>query len=157
VFSIRLPDGRFGYAQFLQASHKNGRLYRILDLVTDTPVAVAELANVADRFGPLYCNVWADIERGSWQKIGRLSRPSYEGLLFLDGHYDPRNGRIHYWFIVDGERDIALGQLVPARYRHLERAAMFPGSAIAYRLMHGKLPEDLDWMSIHEDQVDNKG
>jgi len=111
---IEVPTSRgLAYVQHVCNNEKYGALVRILPgFYADRPAELSDVVKTLERFVTFF-PLQAAISRGIFQIVGNEDLPpaSKRFPLFRAAGFVDRAGRVHDWFLWDGEREWKVGQL----------------------------------------------
>lgn len=137
---IPLPDGRYAHAQYLGLNQHYGTLIRVLDVITESEVAVEELAQAKDLFPPVFVGMNVSLRKKIWNVIGTLPVETdqfpvfrYSRDLLLSGL---RAGYYQDWKLWDGAEFRERGELRPEDL-HLECLCCWAGDLLEKRIGTG--------------------
>jgi hypothetical protein len=163
VFSIALPNGRVGYAQYVHHDTERlaamGHLIRVFAETTDEVVDIEKLAiprneappTLLNRIGrslgfakppvaryafpPVFVILDVSVRMGYFKKIGHVPVTDFQFPLFRTTN-GTKPGVYHDWGLWDRGRDTFLGDL-PAKYRGLEIRCIWGADLVADRIVSG--------------------
>ncbi len=141
VLSIRLPDGRFAYAQYLYLHAEYGTLIRVYDLITEVEASSEDLAAVRDRFPPVFVGMNVSIRKKIWRVIGSLPIDLFQFPTFRISTKALLNERqvstYDDWLLWDGSEYRKVGMLQPES-RGLEFLCCWAGDLLEERIVTGR-------------------
>ncbi len=139
-YAIPLPDGKYGYCQYVLRNEMLGYLIQVFDRITDQPLSSAEeLRGVGNMFPPVFVGLPASVKRGRWKYIGYLPVEDFHFPQFraIGGALKP--GTYENWWIWDGKQERFIGKL-PNELRSLELRVVWGDELLEERIQTGKDP-----------------
>lgn len=140
ILLIPLPDGRFGYGQYIHWNPEQGPLVQVFAKTTAVPSALEEIEKQSPLFPPVFVGLMFAVNSGRWKILGNLTIEDFKHPLFKHGFPD-KSGVIRDWQIWDGSKYERLGADLPERYHNLELLLGWSPQLIEERVVNG-LPPD---------------
>lgn len=128
IFQILCTDDGVWFGKYLTDHPLQGPLIQISFSKS------GELADAEAVFAPVVCGILPPLRSGRWKIVGQSNCVVEQLPLFvLDNSLRPPT-----WFLVDGEKEILLGETLPERYRQLEVLMTWSAELLEERLRTGR-------------------
>ena len=148
ILLIPLPDGRFGYGQYIHWNPEQGPLVQVFAQVTATPATLDKIKEHLPLFPPVFVGLMFAVNSGRWKILANQKVHNFKHPLFKHGFPD-KSGIICDWQIWNGNEYKRIGPDLPEEYTALELLLGWPPQLIEERIING-LPPDY-WISrVHE-------
>ncbi|PYS20608.1 MAG: hypothetical protein DMF72_20345 [Acidobacteria bacterium] len=140
---VEIPTNRgFAYAQFVLKKDRWGALIRILPgLFDERPDKLCDLAPKKETFVTFF-PLQAAVNKNIFEVVDNCDIPQQSSqfpLFRAAGHVD-RQGKVHNWFLWDGERSWPVDRLTPELTR-LPMRSVWNDTLLIERIEQGWTPE----------------
>ena len=141
IIEIATTKG-LAYAQCTHIHVRYGHLIRILAGFHQTrPNSLGVLCANGEQF-VTFCLVQKAVSKRTFEVVGHETVPKHAQrfpLFRAAGSRDPQTGRVHNWWLWDGERESHLGDLKPEQ-RHLPILGIWDDVLLVRRIAQGWTP-----------------
>ncbi len=136
IFRIPLPEGRFGYCQYIQWNDQMGCLTKVFDLVAKNELrSIDELSEVPEMFPPIFVGLKASAKSGRWAIVGNLPVAPIEFPTFRASN-GYAAGVYGDWSLWDGASHRFIGVL-PTSFRKFEKLVIWGDELVEERIASG--------------------